>query len=261
MARCATCATRPRRTRKYVIVSFCRIDVSMPKPQPASISDHQREYVEGGYFATRLSHDPRRQQLWKVLCSYLQSEIPTWSAVLELGGGYCDFINNIQAAEKHVLDLCPDISEFAAEGVVTHVQPCSELDKFPGERFDAVFASNLFEHLTREELLTSLSGIRRILRPGGKLLIIQPNFRYAYKSYFDDYTHIGIFTDISLADLLKTFGFHIDKVVPRFLPFSLRGRGPKWPWLLRLYLNLPYRPMAGQMYITCSKTGSSDTRK
>jgi SAM-dependent methyltransferase len=233
--------------------------VSALKPRADLLSDRQREYVDGGYFATRLSRDPRRQQLWKVLCGYLQSEIPTSSALLELGAGYCDFTNNIQAAEKHVIDLSPDISQFAAEGVVTHEQPCWELAEFPGARFDAVFASNLFEHLTREELLTTLSGVRRILRPGGKLLIVQPNFRYAYKSYFDDYTHIGIFTDISLADLLRTFGFHVDKVVPRFLPFSLRGRGPKWPWLLRVYFNLPYRPMAGQMYIACSKPICSDT--
>lgn len=232
--------------------------MSKPKPQPVSISDIQREYVDGSYVATRLPPDPRRQQLWKVLCSYMQSEIPTSSVVLELGGGYCDFINNIQAAEKHVIDLSPDISKFAAAGVVTHVQSCTELDKFPGEGIDAVFASNLFEHLTREELLTTLAGIRRILCPGGKLLIIQPNFRYAYKSYFDDYTHIGIFTDLGLADLLKTFGFHLDKVVPRYLPFSLKGRAPKWAWLLRLYLNLPYRPMAGQMYIVCSKTRSPE---
>lgn len=217
--------------------------------------------MDGGYFATRFSYDQRRQQLWKVLCSYLQSEIPPSSAVLELGGGYCDFINQIQAAEKHVIDLSPDIAKFAAEGVGTHVQPCSELDRFPGERFDTVFASNLFEHLTREDLLTTLSGILRILRPGGKLLIIQPNFRYAYKGYFDDYTHIGIFTHISLADLLKACGFHIDTVVPRFLPFSLRGRAPKWPWLLRFYLSLPYRPMAAQVYIVCSKTRGSDTRE
>jgi hypothetical protein len=54
-----------------------------------------------------------------------------------------------------------------------------------------------------------------------------------------------------------TLGFHIDKVVRRFLPLSIKGRGPKWPWLLRLYLKLPYRPMAGQMYIVCSKTSDS----
>ena len=237
------------------------MDANKPKPQPASISDPRREYAGGGYFATRFSYDPRRQQLWKVLCGYLQPEIPPSSAVLELGGGYCDFFNQIQAADKHVIDLSPGVSEFAAEGVVTYVEPCSKLDNFPAERFDTVFASNLFEHLTREELLITLSGILRILRPGGKLLIIQPNFRYAYKGYFDDYTHIGIFTHISLADLLTACGFRIDTVVSRFLPCSLGGRAPKWPWLLRLYLSLPYRPMAAQMYIACSKPRSSDTRK
>jgi SAM-dependent methyltransferase len=235
--------------------------VTKPRPQSASTSDPGRVYADGGYFATRFSYDPRRQQLWKVLCSYLQPEIPPSSAVLELGGGYCDFINNIQAPEKHVIDLSPDIVEYAAEGVVTHVQPCSDLDTFPDERFGAVFASNLFEHLTREDLLTTFSGILRILRPGGKLLIIQPNFRYSYKGYFDDYTHIGIFTHISLADLLTACGFHVDTVVPRFLPFSLKGRAPKWPWLLRLYLRLPYRPMAAQMYIACSKTHRAAPRK
>jgi SAM-dependent methyltransferase len=235
-------------------------DTGKPVPSPSPLSNPRREYAGGGYFSTRLPPDPRRRQLWKVLCSHLQAEIPISSAVLELGGGYCDFINHIRAAEKHVVDLSPDIAGFAAGDVVTHVQPCWELDQFPGERFDIVFASNLFEHLTREELLATLSGIRRILRPGGKLLIVQPNFRYAYKHYFDDYTHIAIFTDVSLADLLKTCGFYVDKVVPRYLPFSLGGRAPKWAWLLRVYLNLPYRPMAGQMYIACSKPGSSSPR-
>jgi hypothetical protein len=111
-------------------MNLFELDVNKPKPQPTSISDSQLAYVDEGYFSTRLSHDPRRQQLWKALCVYLKSEIPTSSAVLELGGGYCDFINNIQAAEKHVIDLSPHIPEFAAEGVITHVQPCSELAEF-----------------------------------------------------------------------------------------------------------------------------------
>ncbi len=35
----------------------------------------------------------------------------------------------------------------------------------------------------------------------------------------------------------------------RFLPFSMRSRVPKWPWLVRLYLRLPFKPMAGQMLL------------
>ena len=51
-------------------------------------------------------------------------------AVLELGGGYCHFINNIRAAEKHVVDLYPGVTEHAAHGVVAHVQSCSDLSNF-----------------------------------------------------------------------------------------------------------------------------------
>jgi len=214
------------------------------------------EYSDGTYFATRLKHDPRRVDLWKVLCSYLQKEIPTTGTILELGGGYCDFINNIQGSEKHVIDLTPDITRFAARGVTAHVQPCSELGGFRNNSVDTVFASNLFEHLTREDLQTTLAGVYRILRPGGKLIVIQPNFRYSYKSYFDDYTHIGIFTDVSLPDLIATFGFEIHEVIPRYLPFSIKGNMPTWPWLLHVYFMLPYRPMAGQMYIACNKPRS-----
>jgi SAM-dependent methyltransferase len=119
--------------------------------------------------------------------------------------------------------------------------------------FDLVFASNLFEHLTREELANTLSSVWRALRDGGKLLIIQPNFKYCYRNYFDDYTHVQIFTEASLADLLLVSGFHPEKVVARFLPFSLKSGGPKWPWLLRVYLALPWKPLAGQMFIVARK--------
>ena len=85
-------------------------------------------------------------------------------------------------------------------------------------------------------------------------MIIQPNFRYAFREYFDDYTHVQVFTDRGMVDLLAAHGFTAERVIPRFLPFSLKSRRPTWPWLLRLYLRLPWRPFAGQMYIV-TKTG------
>jgi SAM-dependent methyltransferase len=170
-----------------------------------------------------------------------------------LGGGYCHFINNIRAAEKHVVDLFPGIEAAAMAGVKAHVQSCTSLYGFASSSIDTVFASNLFEHLTRGQLLDTLSETTRVLRPGGRLIIIQPNFKYAYREYFDDYTHLQIFTERSLTDLLVTCGFILERVVPRFLPFSLTSQGPKWPWLLRLYLALPWRPFAGQMYIVAAR--------
>jgi SAM-dependent methyltransferase len=213
----------------------------------------QSTYTQEEYFASRLPEDTSRERLWQILCEYLQKDVPANGAVLELGGGYCYFINHIRAAKKHVVDLYEDIREHAAPGVMTHVQSCTSLPGFLSGSLDTVFASNLFEHLTREELLQTLAEVRRVLRPGGRLLIVQPNFKYSYREYFDDYTHVQMLTHVSLADLLKVAGFEVERVVPRFLPFSVKGRGPKWPWLLRVYLALPWRPFAGQMYLVARK--------
>ena len=188
-----------------------------------------------------------------MLCKYLQQDIPEAASVLELGGGYCHFINNVRAAEKHVVDLFEGIGAHAGPEVRTYVQSCTDLHQFADDSLDVIFASNLFEHLTRDELNLCLKEALRVLRPVGRLLIIQPNFKLAYRTYFDDYTHIQIFTEESLRDLLIVSGFEVERVVPRFLPFSVKSRGPKWPWLMRFYLALPWRPFAGQMYLLARK--------
>jgi len=98
-----------------------------------------------------------------------------------------------------------------------------------------------------------------VARASGRreLLIIQPNFKYCYRNYFDDYTHVQIFTETSLADLLSVSGYRPEKVVARFLPFSLKSGGPKWPWLLHVYLALPWKPLARQMFIVARKANRS----
>ncbi len=210
------------------------------------------------YFSSRLAPEPAREGLWRVLCQYLQKEVAADSKVLELGGGYCGFINNIKASEKHVVDLYPEIRSLAAKDVIAHVHSCASLDEFAGGAFDVVFASNLFEHLTEQEMDASLSEARRVLRDGGSLIVIQPNFKYCMAQYFDDYTHRRVFTHTGLCDLLQASGFSVRKVVARFLPFSIRSRRPQWPWLLKLYLRSPWRPFAGQMYIVAAKRGPNE---
>ena len=81
------------------------------------------------------------------------------------------------------------------------------------------------------------------------LSIIQPNYRLSYKEYFDDYTHISIWSDKSLADFLVAQGFKIHKVIPGFLPLSVKSRLPVNSYLIRLYLKAPIKPFAKQMLI------------
>ena len=202
-----------------------------------------------GYFQSRFAHEPERVGVWGVICQYLQKFIPPEACVLDLGAGYCSFINNVRATEKHALDIFAGFVQFAHSDVQAHIGSCEDLGMFPSHYFDTVFASNLLEHLTRRAVAGTISEAHRVLKPSGCFIVIQPNFRYCYREYFDDYTHLQIFTHVGLADLLSSNGFGIERVEPRFLPFSFKSRLPKWPWMVRLYMRLPVRPLAKQMLI------------
>jgi hypothetical protein len=91
--------------------------------------------------------------------------------------------------------------------------------------------------------------LRRKLASGGTLNILQPNYRYAYREYFDDYTHVSVFSHISLTDFLRANGFDVLEISPRFLPLTVKSRLPVSPWLIRAYLASPIKPLAKQMLI------------
>jgi SAM-dependent methyltransferase len=201
------------------------------------------------YFQSRFTFEAGRAGVWKVIGGYLQRFIPASSRVLDLGAGYCSLINHVQAREKHALDIFPGFERYALPDVQTKVGSCEDLSHYATGYFDVVFASNLLEHLSREALTRTLAEIRRVVKPDGRLVVIQPNFRYCYREYFDDYTHVQVFTHVGLADLLSVSGFAVERVEPRFLPASFKSRLPKWSWLTWLYLRLPWRPFAGQMLV------------
>jgi ubiquinone/menaquinone biosynthesis C-methylase UbiE len=208
------------------------------------------------YRETRYRDDPRRAAVWKTICAWLQRDVPPSAIVLDLGAGYCDFANHIRAARKIAVDVVDSVRYAAAGDVEVRVGSCTRLAFAADESVDVVFASNLLEHLPVTDIELTLAEVRRVLKPGGKLLIIQPNFRYCYREYFDDYTHVTIFTDRSLCDVLSMAGLKPMKVIRRFLPFSMASRLPVVVPLVWLYLRSPIKPFAGQMYVVAQKPES-----
>lgn len=205
---------------------------------------------EGSYHTTRFAFDSRRDLLWKTLCeSFFQRLIRPEFCVLELGAGYGHFINNVRCARRFALDRWEGFTQFVDAGVETKVGDAQDLDFVPDGSVDFAFASNLFEHLTRDELTATLEQLKKKLRPGGTLNLLQPNYRYAYKEYFDDYTHVSVFSDRSLCDFLAAHGFRVIDARPGFLPLTIKSRFPVIPILIKLYLLLPVKPFAKQMLI------------
>lgn len=116
----------------------------------------------------------------------------------------------------------------------------SDLSSLADSSVDVAFASNFFEHLPdKQEFLTTLQEIRRVLRPGGRILILQPNIRFLRGEYWDFLDHHIPLTDRTLVEALELVGMHVDEVRPRFLPYTTKSRLPQHPWLVKLYLRVP----------------------
>lgn len=206
--------------------------------------------IDAAYHLTRFQADPRRGVLWRTLVSCVfQKQIPVDGVVLELGAGYGEFINSVKARRRFAVDQWPGMVEHLEDGIEGIVTGITELEAIPENSVDYVFSSNCFEHVSQSDLVLCLAQLRSKMKPGATLNIVQPNFKYCVREYFDDYTHITIYTAQSLCDLLSANGFRIAQCVPRFLPLTLKGRLPVQPWLIRLYIASPIKPMAKQMFI------------
>ena len=213
------------------------------------------------YHLAHLVDDPRRATVWRAIAQYLAPNVPADSHVLELGAGYCHWINNVRASRRVAVDRWSELPTHAAPGVEAVVLDIAEgLESLADASFDVVLASNLLEHFSPDAAARVVETVARLLRPGGRFILIQPNFRYAWRSYFDDYTHRSIFTDVSLPALLRATGFNILKVEPRFVPYSMQGtRVPVTTWLVKAYLMLPIKPAAGQMLVIAQIGAQKET--
>ncbi len=206
-----------------------------------------------GYFKTRLSPHPRRQVVWAHICRYLERWIDADDAVLEVGAGWCDFANLVRARTVVAVDIDATVLTVAAPHVQAHVADCTDLAVLGTGGFDVVLASNLLEHLDHDAADRTLSECARVLRPGGRLILVQPNFRLRPRSYFDDFTHVTVYTDRSLPDFLTSQGWLIETVRRRFLPLTMKHRASWLTFLVPLYLRSPVKPFAGQMLVVAKR--------
>lgn len=204
------------------------------------------------YFQTRYTFNKGRKEVWKAICQYLSRYIPLQSSVLEIGSGYCDFINNINARSKVAIDIDENSKQYC-DPTITFLNIKATEMEFSENSFDVVLASNLFEHLNDSDLEILTSKIYKSLKQEGKLILIQPNYYYAYRTYWDDFTHIKAFSHISLTDFLITRGFKIVITEKKFLPFSFKSVLPKSYYITKLYLKSFWRPFAKQMLIIAEK--------
>jgi SAM-dependent methyltransferase len=203
----------------------------------------------------------RRLRLWPVLIdNWLARWIRTTDAVLDLGSSDAAFINSVHASRRVAVDINPALADVVEPPVEAFIGTLSEANLL--EEVDVIMASNIFEHLPSVEALTEvLTACRRALVRGGTLLILQPNFRYTTKVFYDYLDHHLPLTHRSLEEALVLSGFEVIESIPRFLPYSVKNQRWAPNWALALYLKIPllWRIVGKQMFLVARKPTESAT--
>src|SRR3989339_343421 len=76
---------------------------------------------------------------------------------------------------------------------------------YPDNHFDIVHFYAVIEHIN--DVSNILGEIKRVLRAGGIVIIVTPNFDYTVKTFYDDPTHIKPYNPRSLSYLMRIFKF------------------------------------------------------
>lgn len=182
-----------------------------------------------------------KRSMWRVLCrNVFQKYVPADGTVVDLAAGSCEFINEIRAGRKIAVDLNPDVHDYADPGVEVVLSRSDDLSAIPDQIVDTVFTSNFFEHLpSKDALLDTLAECLRVTRPGGRIVVLMPNIRYLPGRYWDYLDHHLPLTHLSVAEALEITGYGVERIVPRFLPYTVKDSPiPVSGLLVAAYLRL-----------------------
>jgi SAM-dependent methyltransferase len=209
----------------------------------SSPNKERAEYLDELYrFRIPAGEADLRRGIWQAIVEVaLQPMIPPESTVLDVGSGRGEFLNLVRAKRRIGVDLNPDNGKALTAGVEFHTADVRKLHFLDDGAVDVVFSSNFLEHLPDKQVVDeTLREAARVLRPGGLLILMGPNVRIVPGAYWDFWDHLVPISDNSLCEALILAGLRIERVVPRFLPYTTRSRAPKAGWIVRLYLQLPF---------------------
>lgn len=186
--------------------------------------EYDYDAIEPGYYDEVFHRNAGVQSKWHQLkFRHVQRAMPEgYARHLDIGCGPGTFIGSLpQDAESIGTDLADPQIQFALREYKTdtHDFRCVKSGALPFEdgRFDTVTLIELIEHLEIEGVRSLLTEAKRVLKPGGKLIVTTPNYgslwpvlelfvnRLSGVSYEDQ--HITFFRRKRLQALLGDLGY------------------------------------------------------
>ncbi len=132
--------------------------------------------------------------------------------ILELGCGRGEFLNEFVncGLEGHGVDLSDYSEKFFSKLKFKKVDMANEKLPYEDNYFDVIYSKSVIEHFYFPEKL--FQEAYRVLKPGGTIITLTPEWKYIYKSFYEDFTHRVPFTKISLRDIHAIHNFKNIKI-------------------------------------------------
>jgi SAM-dependent methyltransferase len=201
-----------------------------------------------------------RNSVWKILCDeYFKMFVSPEAHVMDLGSGWGEFINNIDATQKYAMDLNPDAGRRLSGDTHFLHQDCSHEWRIQQESLDIIFTSNFLEHLPdKGHVERTIAEAYRCLKRDGLIICLGPNIKYVHDAYWDFWDHCIPITEGSLSEILQLKGFRIQFSIPRFLPYSMSSGKTPHLRFVKLYLKMPILwPLFGKQFLVVGRKRKS----
>ncbi len=137
-------------------------------------------------------------------------ELKSGIKLLDIGSGDGSFI---KICQKN------NINSEGIDGSTTNINFETDKLNYEDNTFDVVTFLSVIEHINNPNNV--IEEICRILKKGGLIITITPNFKYAYKNFYDDPTHLRPYTDKSIDKLMSLHKLTSIRTVPFLVNKSL----------------------------------------
>lgn len=202
-------------TEQLVVCDGCGLGSLNPLPGPERI----REFYPAEYYGSPTAKFEPLVEYGVRLGARLRvrtllSGLPRGSRVLDVGCGRGVMLRALLdlGHEAHGVEITPEAAAGADSRAQVRIAPDLADAEYETNSFDAVILWHVFEHLPHPQ--ETLEELRRIIRPGGRLILAVPNFAsWQARRTGPDWFHLDLprhlyhFTPQTLTRMLRRYEF------------------------------------------------------